>query len=157
MIQKALQITRKVLKENGLTGWTATTNRRKSSFGLCDYRKRQIQLSTILTPNCTEEAIMNTIFHEVAHAIIGSGHGHDRVWKSKCLELGGNGLRCGGSDNYIDGDREFLNKSSKYTLECPVCGNTVPRSRKLKRDISCGKHGDRRFNPNHKMKLIQNY
>ena len=32
--------------------------------------------------------VLDTILHEVAHAIVGAGHGHDRVWARKMRELG---------------------------------------------------------------------
>lgn len=31
------------------------------------------------------------ILHEIAHAMVGTSHGHDEVWKKKCLEIGGDG------------------------------------------------------------------
>jgi len=153
-IQKALEITRKVLIENGLTSWIATTNNRKSAFGVCHYTKRQIQLSGILLPHCTEESIMDTIYHEVAHAIVGHRHGHNRVWKEKCVELGGNGLRCGDNSNYVNGKADI---ETKYTLVCPVCCSEIPRSRKPKRRVSCGNHNMKRFTEKYELKIIQNY
>lgn len=154
-IHEALRITRRILKENGLTGWKATANKRKTAFGICNYTKREIQLSLILIPNCTDESIMDTIYHEVAHALT-KGHNHDRVWRAKCIELGGNGERCGAETNYINGDNDFLIKLSKYTLTCPVCGYTAPKSRLPKRDIGCGQHG-RKYNPKYKFIITQNY
>lgn len=29
-----------------------------------------------------------TTLHELAHALVGPGHGHDKVWKEACLKLG---------------------------------------------------------------------
>jgi len=151
-LTKALQITRKILKENNLKGWSATTNRRKRSFGVCNYTKRQIELSQYLTPLCTDDAIMDTIYHEIAHALT-PGHNHDRVWKRKAIELGGTGERTSGEWKYKDGEVKI---ETKYTLVCPVCGYKAPRSRRPKNKLSCGKHGPR-FDPTYLLKVVQNY
>lgn len=34
---------------------------------------------------------MDTVAHEVAHALVGPAHGHDAVWRRKAVELGGSG------------------------------------------------------------------
>jgi len=155
-METALEITRKVLNENGLTDWTVSANRRKRAFDVCRYGLKRIELSSILTPNCTDKSIMDTIYHEVAHALC-IGHNHDRVWKRKCIDLGGNGERCGSSDNYIDGNKEFLIAATKYTYTCPECGYQTPVSRRPKRSSSCGKHGTNGYSEKYKLVLTQNY
>lgn len=62
-------------------------NNRKSSFGLCDYTNRTIQLSRIMTANQCKEQIRDTILHEIAHALT-PGAGHGPAWKRKARELG---------------------------------------------------------------------
>ena len=98
--------------------WKVKINNRKSAFGICDYSNKQIELSRILIPEMIDNAIKNVIIHEIAHALT-RGHGHDKVWKKKCLELGGNGQRCGGSDHYKygkKGEEKFREKTSKYVM-----------------------------------------
>lgn len=41
----------------------------------------------------TYAEIMDTVIHEVAHALVGPDMHHGVVWKNKCLELGGSGER----------------------------------------------------------------
>lgn len=154
-IQKALQITRKLLKEYGLEGWSATTNRRKRAFGVCNYTKQQIELSSILVPLMMDEGIMDTILHEIAHALT-PGHNHDRVWKSKFIQLGGTGERVSGDWKYKNPQLKKEKVKTKYTLRCPECGNETPYARKPKRSYSCGKHG-KKFDPKYKLEIIQNY
>jgi predicted SprT family Zn-dependent metalloprotease len=141
-----------------LKDWRITLNDRKKSFGLCVYSKREIQLSKHLVVYMSEDAVKNTIIHEIAHALT-IGHGHDNVWRRRCIELGGNGNRVSGAENFengMTGQIAYLKSISKYTLTCPTCGNTFHISRKPKHDSSCTKHGDKVYNPQHKMVLSEN-
>ena len=158
-IFEALRLANKMILEHSeLKNWIAVSNRRKRAFGLCSYRKKRISLSEYLVPAMTDKAIKDTIIHEIAHALT-KGHGHDKVWQSKCIELGGNGLRCGGTDKYFNGSKgknEILNAISKYSLTCPVCGHVSYINRKPKKDSSCGNCCNY-FNPKFKLVLTQNY
>jgi len=141
-----------------LKGWIAVTNRRTRAFGVCSYNKKEIQLSSILIPAMTSEAIKDTIIHEIAHALT-RGHNHDYVWQRKCIELGGDGQRCGGSNKYFKGDNgrnEILSKVSKYKLTCPACNKITYKQRIPKRSFSCGECSDH-YDPKFKLVLSQNY
>lgn len=142
-----------------LKNWTVTINNRKTAFGICDYNKKQIQLSILLIPEMTEDAIKDTIIHEIAHALT-KGNGHNYIWKRKCIELGGNGKRCGGSEKYKDGEKGksmFQEKTAKYTLTCPTCNNKSYMNRQPKRNKSCGLHGSRFYQEEHKLIITKNY
>lgn len=78
---------------HGLTGWHLRFNRARRSAGVCDYRRRTITLSLPLLGLRPYADSLNTLTHEVAHALT-KGHGHDRVWRLKHRELGGDGERC---------------------------------------------------------------
>lgn len=71
-----------------LDGWSFTWNNRKRAFGLCGYKTKTIQLSQYLTAQRTEEAVKNTILHEIAHAIAGAENGHNRRWKNVARQIG---------------------------------------------------------------------
>ena len=47
--------------------------------------------------------------HEIAHALVRKGHGHDAVWKAKALSIGCDGQRCGHS---------FTSTERPYELRC---------------------------------------
>src|SRR5262249_2472181 len=68
----------------GLPDWTFRFNRRKTEMGLCFYGPQRIELSLHFATRNSEEAIRQTLLHEIAHALAGPGHGHDAVWKQKC-------------------------------------------------------------------------
>lgn len=72
-------------------GWTLTFDRAKRRAGWCNGHNRVIGLSTYLMSQRTAEETILTLIHEFAHAIVGVGHAHDRVWQQQCLRMGGNG------------------------------------------------------------------
>lgn len=141
-----------------LRHWRITFNNRKRAFGVCHHTKTEIQISSVLAPVMSDESIRDTIIHEIAHALT-KGHGHDNVWRRKCIELGGNGNRVGGSDKFKDGEEgrlDFHKANAKYTLTCPTCGYESFRNRQPKRSCSCPKHGGG-YNEMHKLSITQNY
>jgi hypothetical protein len=142
-------------------GWSFAFNERKRALGLCSYRSKTIYLSQWFIDHNTREMKMwiNTMVHEIAHAINGQlgGRGHDYQWRNIFVSFGGNGER-------TSGDAEFTNllenPISKYTLVCPN-GHTRPSYKIKRRGTSCGKcneeHGMKGYQERFKMKQIKNY
>ena len=73
---------------HGLHEWSFAYNRRKRALGFCFYEPRRIELSIHFVEHNSLEAIRDTLLHEIAHALVGPGHGHDAVWKCQCLRIG---------------------------------------------------------------------
>lgn len=119
------------LAEHGLVEWRYRRNDRLTrTAGRCRYGYNLIELAGWFIDHNTEEEIELTIAHEVAHALT-KGHGHDRVWARKCIELGGNGQQY-----YNMGNRRVQNPNRRrtsnriYTLKCESCGYTGGRYRR---------------------------
>ncbi len=79
-----------LLKHHGLHDWVVATNRAMTTAGRCSYRKKTIFISKHHMLNSKENEVLDTIIHEIAHALT-PGHKHDAVWKSKAIELGCSG------------------------------------------------------------------
>lgn len=128
-LEKAKQLAIKLMTKHGLIdkGWSFKFDKAKRRYGCCMHSRRTISLSSLLTQIRFEDRVKNTILHEIAHALVGAGHGHDDVWRSKALEIGCNGQRCS-NDASIKGD---------WIGECPN-GHVHYRHRTPKKKTSCG-------------------
>ena len=82
-----------LMAQHGLQDWHVTFDNARARFGVCRPSRRQIGLSRHLTSLSEEDEVRNTILHEIAHALVGSEHGHDEVWRAKALAIGCDGKR----------------------------------------------------------------
>lgn len=98
------------LKEFGLfdKGWRFVWDKSISRYGQCRYNKKEIGISKKLTQINEISESEDTVLHELAHALVGSGHGHDNVWKKMCVKIGAKPERC-----YKDEDHGGSVKSLK--------------------------------------------
>ena len=138
-VTRALATGRRLLREHGLHDWSIVADRAKTRAGVCRFTKRQIGLSAPLTTLHSEDEVLDTILHEIAHALVGPQHGHDAVWRAKAREIGCSGERCVSSDApRVPGD---------WVGRCPA-GHEKSRHRAPTRLMSCGECS-RRFDPRH--------
>src|SRR6476646_520436 len=112
-----------LLSQHGLSDWTFAFNRRKRSMGLCVYGRRTIELSVHFVLRNSHDEILDCLLHEIAHALVGPKHGHDQVWKKKCLEIGARPVRCG----------EAEMPEGRWKARCGECGTSFHRHRKPKK------------------------
>lgn len=115
-------------------GYSFAFNNRKRAAGICSYRRRTVELSKHLTSLADEADVLETILHEIAHALC-PRQGHNSVWKRKLLEIGGNGNRCYSNESSLG---EAYRMIAKYKGVCPN-GHESGRNRLPKRKQSCGK------------------
>jgi predicted SprT family Zn-dependent metalloprotease len=112
-----------LLAQHGLRDWSFAFNWRKRSMGLCVFKNRRIELSVYFVERNNYEEILDTILHEIAHALVGPSHGHDGVWKRKCLEIGARPVRCG----------DAVMPQGRWHAACKRCGKQFHRHRRPKR------------------------
>jgi predicted SprT family Zn-dependent metalloprotease len=120
-----------LLAHHGLLdkGWYFEFDNAKRAFGRCYLGQKKITLSKPLTLLNSLEKVTDVILHEIAHALVGSGHGHDAVWVAKALEIGCNGKRCYGD--------EVTKPKGKYLAVCCNCGKEYPRYKKPVGNLWC--------------------
>ncbi len=105
--QMAIRLLRLNLDKHGLTDWNIRISRAVRRLGSCNYPKKTISLSYFFISVGTQTSIINTILHEIAHALC-PGDGHGTKWRMKAIEIGCDGKRC------ADGIKLDL----KYNFEC---------------------------------------
>lgn len=81
-------------------GWRFEWHRAATKAGMCHYGPKLITLSRPTLEHRTMDQIKNTILHEVAHALVGIGHGHGNVWRNTFIRIGGNGERTSEVNDY---------------------------------------------------------
>jgi predicted SprT family Zn-dependent metalloprotease len=146
---KAEQLAKELMHKHNLRGWSFRFDNARRRFGRCSYSRKLITLSSALVAINDEAKVKDTILHEIAHALVGSGHGHDWVWKTKAIEIGCDGKRCYSSE-------DIRTPESKYFAICGGCGKTHKKHRKAKYESSCGYCSGGRYNPTFKLEFKLN-
>lgn len=134
LLSEAKTLAIDLMETHGLIdkGWYFEFDNAKRRFGCCSYRRKSITLSKALVELNTPSRVKNTILHEIAHALVGGGHGHDYTWKRKALEIGCDGNRCYTENNTI------VVKGSLEAV-CPKCGHVHRKFKTPRKESSCGK------------------
>ena len=81
-------IARQELKKHGLHGWTFGLSKTKRRLGVCKYRTKRIEIAEYYARNSPEESVLDTLRHEIAHAIAGPAAKHGPRWKAVAVRLG---------------------------------------------------------------------
>lgn len=148
--QLAMTLLRKELDDNGLKHWSARLSTTESNWvGLCEWNSLTILLNAHHVDIHPDEDIIDTIKHEVAHALTPNDKFHGDAWKKKANELGCAIKPCPALDpRLIDAIRsgatievemvdktiveriEKVVKVPKYTVtrlqeKCPICGKVA--------------------------------
>lgn len=128
-LHRAAALAETLLVEHGLAGWTFAFDRARVRAGACHHHDRRITLSPHLTRVHDEAQVRETLLHEIAHALVGSKHGHDEVWRARALAIGSTGRRC-----YPAGEEPAV--PGRWQGRC-VAGHVVHRHRRPTRVLVC--------------------
>lgn len=97
---ETLDLLHRKLDEHGLTerGWTGGLDHAERRFGVCRPAKKEITISRTLAALNPDEEVLDTILHEIAHALAAIEYrencGHDERWKAICRRIGARPERC---------------------------------------------------------------
>ncbi len=118
-----------LMQKHGLQGWCFAFNKNLRRAGVCFYpfggKPGRIELSVHYVELNDEDEIRDTILHEIAHALVGLNHGHDGVWKAKCVEIGARPERCYAGDGNMP--------KGRWQAHCGGCEKKFYRHRRPKR------------------------
>ena len=84
------------MERHGLTqqSWTVKYDHARARAGQCQHRAKILSFSRNLIVRGSPADMRNTLLHEIAHALAGAKHGHDRTWRDIALQIGCDGRRC---------------------------------------------------------------
>jgi predicted SprT family Zn-dependent metalloprotease len=127
----AQQLAHDLLTQHGLyaRGWRFKYDNAVRRFGKCSFRTRTITISRKLTLLNDIDAVRDTLLHEIAHALVGHGHGHDAVWRAQALAIG-----CDGRRTYSNATVRTIPRA--FIGTCNNCRRTITRHRR--NAIACG-------------------
>jgi len=103
----ALQLLHDKIEEHGLAdaGWSGKFDGARKRFGCCDYGKKEISLSKALVDLNPESEVLDTVLHEIAHALAEIEHGeccgHDQRWKAICTRIGARPQACYDNEDVV--------------------------------------------------------
>mgnify|MGYP000882784653 FL=1 len=72
-----------------LEDWGLYLSAHRSNYGSCYHHRKTIALSAVILPTVEPSEVIDTILHEIAHALVGSGvQDHGIEWKRMAVKVG---------------------------------------------------------------------
>lgn len=133
-LQEAKEIGVRLISLHGLDTWSFRFNKNKRRLGVCKQDERLIELSEFYVQRNDQEHVLDTILHEIAHAMVGTHHGHDDTWKAMCIRIGASPSSCSSTAVMPEG---------YWQAKCPGCVSVFTRHRRPRRlrgryCVACG-------------------
>lgn len=119
--------------------WSFGFDNAKTRAGLCNFTAKRITVSRYLAARFEDDAIHQTLLHEVAHALAGPRAGHGASWRAIAADLGYEGGRLH--------DGPIADELAPWVGTCPA-GHVIHRYRRPTRPMACGRCS-RRYDPAH--------
>lgn len=110
-----------LLQQHELFDWRIELRKKmEGKLGACYYKGKIIAISKYYAENNSRQNVVNTILHEIAHALT-PGHKHDSIWLETAQKLG-----------VQKTDINVVVEPGKYQSVCPTCGRIYHKYRKPK-------------------------
>lgn len=112
-------LARRLMDEHGLHHWAFCIDvGPKTRLGECRYSSHEIGLTDWYVEKNEEPCILDTILHEIAHALT-PGDAHGPNWKDKCLKIGCDPFQYKTRDRWPESC--LVAPTFNYLGECPEC------------------------------------
>ena len=119
-LKKLEAIASREMAKHGLDSWTFGLSDTKRQLGVCKYRKKRIEIAEYYALNSPQESVLDTLPHEIAHAIAGPKAGHGPAWKAVAMRIGGTPRACDNSD-------DAAMQPGDWQATCPACTKVFHR------------------------------
>jgi SprT-like family len=87
-------LARRLMDAYGLKDWKLVLTNSRRTMGRCVPYKRVLRISRPHIDYDPMEQVVDTILHEIAHALVGVNCGHGPVWQEMATRLGARPLPC---------------------------------------------------------------
>ncbi|MCU0706023.1 MAG: SprT-like domain-containing protein [Fimbriiglobus sp.] len=106
--------------EHRLAGWTFGLAGSKRRLGVCKYRRKRIEISEFYATHNPDAAVLDTLLHEIAHALAGPAAKHGPVWQAVAVRIGATPRAC-------DDSPDTVVQPGDWQTTCPSCHRTHHR------------------------------
>ena len=113
------------MAKHGLLGWTFAFADTKRRLGVCKYRSKRIEIAEYYALNSPQESVLDTLLHEIAHAIAGPAARHGPAWKAVAVRLGATPRACDNSDT-------ITMQPGDWQATCSACKKIIHRYKRPK-------------------------
>ncbi len=79
---------RSLMDTHGLQDWTLAFVEARRYLGVCQFHDRVIRIACHHAIEDSDEAVRDTVLHEIAHAMVGREAGHGPQWKATARRIG---------------------------------------------------------------------
>jgi predicted SprT family Zn-dependent metalloprotease len=110
------ELAKRLMTEHGLIekGWRFRTYCNTDKYtGQCRHDQRVIRMNKLTAFINEDRHVENTLRHEIAHAVVGVGHGHGPVWREMAVRLGAEPRHCVADDYQMPPPRPRLVKKPR--------------------------------------------
>lgn len=142
-LHDAQALAHQLMGEHGLLdeGWKFSFDNAVRRFGLCQYKSKRISLSHKLTELNEESQVKDTLLHEIAHAIVGPYHHHNRTWQRTAISIGCSGTRLYDSSKVVAPPKPFYS----YCKNCKIKKPVSRRTRNAACGLCCRRHNNNKW------------
>lgn len=125
-----IKLAKEKMIEHKLDGWHLTWDNAKTRLGHCSYRRRVISFSKHYIWTSSESEFLDTVLHEIAHALAGPQAKHGPEWKRIAISIG-----CSGNvRGECPSEMKDSMKKKQIALACP-CGKLRRRRFKIHKSL----------------------
>lgn len=113
------------LAKHGLHQWSFGFGNAKRRLGVCKYNPKRIEIAEYYARNSPRETVLDTLLHEIAHALAGPAARHGPAWKAIAIRLGAIPRAC-------ETTHEAAVTPGDWQTTCSACNRTIHRYRRPK-------------------------
>lgn len=117
--QDAQKLAHALFEEHALTHWKFRFDSARNRLGACHFDECAVSLSRHLVALNGVDTVRETLLHEIAHALVGPGHGHDATWQAMARKLG--------CSTQASADASVNLPEPRWQLWCDHCATVVAR------------------------------